>query len=108
MDVRTQTTVTGITTQNGKVTGVDTPPDHLSAKYVVLATGAWTHPLGLTAGVDIPASWVHGEAIITEPIPPSMANAMSSASFFEEAASSERDRGCLGFEAARRGQCHVR
>jgi glycine/D-amino acid oxidase-like deaminating enzyme len=44
--------------------------------------------LGLTAAVKIPASWVRGEALITEPIPPSIANALSSASFFEEAASS--------------------
>jgi glycine/D-amino acid oxidase-like deaminating enzyme len=80
--------VTEITTQNGKVTGVNTPSEHFSAKYVVLATGAWTHRLGLTAAVNIPASWVRGEAIITESIPPSIANAMSSASFFEEAASS--------------------
>ncbi|MCJ7701671.1 MAG: FAD-binding oxidoreductase [Anaerolineales bacterium] len=87
LDVRTNTTVTGITTQNGRVKGIDTSSGHLSAGCVVLATGAWTHHLGLTAGVDIPASWVHGEAIITEQLPPSIANAMSSASFFEEAAS---------------------
>jgi sarcosine oxidase subunit beta len=85
LNVRTHTIVTKITTQNGKVTGVKTPAEHISAKHVVLATGAWTHRLGLTAAVNIPASWVRGEAIITEPIPPSIANAMSSASFFEEA-----------------------
>jgi sarcosine oxidase subunit beta len=88
LEVRTHTIVTEITTQNGRVTGVNTPTAHLSAKHVVLATGAWTHHLGLTADVNIPASWVRGEAIITESIPPSIANAMSSASFFEEAASS--------------------
>lgn len=87
LNIRTHTIVTKITTQNGKVTGVNTPSEHLQAKHLVLATGAWTYRLGLTAPVNIPASWVRGEAIITEPIPPSIANAMSSASFFEEAGS---------------------
>jgi glycine/D-amino acid oxidase-like deaminating enzyme len=75
--------------QKGRVTGVDTSSEHLAAGNVVLATGAWTRPLGRGVGVDIPALWVHGEAIITEPLPPTVSNAMSSASFFEEFDNSE-------------------
>jgi glycine/D-amino acid oxidase-like deaminating enzyme len=63
---------------------VETRSGPLFAGKVVLATGAWTRSLGLTAGLEIPAEWVHGEAIITEPIPPAIRNTMSSASFFEE------------------------
>jgi sarcosine oxidase, subunit beta len=89
LDVRPDTPVNQISVQNGKVTGVETPTGHLSARSIVLATGAWTHPLGLTAGVEIPAEWVHGEAIITAALPPSIANTMSSASFFEETSSAD-------------------
>lgn len=85
LDVSPHTPVIRITHQNGKVTGVDTPAGRFSSGRVVLAIGAWTRSLGLTAGVDIPALWIHGEAIITEVLPPSISNAMSSASFFEEA-----------------------
>ncbi len=89
LEARPHTKVTQIVTQNGKVTGVETPNGFLAAGYVVLATGAWTHSLGLTADLEIPAEWVHGEAIITEPLPPSVSNALSSASFFEETAAAE-------------------
>ena len=89
LDVRFHTPVTKIIAQNGRVRGVDTHDGFLPAGIVVLATGAWTRPLGLTAGVEIPAEWVHGEAIITEPLDPYINNAMSSASFFEETASVE-------------------
>jgi glycine/D-amino acid oxidase-like deaminating enzyme len=89
LDVRTQTPVTRISSQSGKITGVETRSGLLNTGNVVLATGAWTNPLGLTAGLEIPAQWVHGEAIITEPIRTSIRNAMSSASFFEETASVE-------------------
>jgi sarcosine oxidase subunit beta len=90
LEVHTQTPVTNISSQKAKITGVETRSGPFSAGKVVLATGAWTRPLGLTARLEIPAEWVHGEAIITEPIPPSISNTMSSASFFEETASVER------------------
>jgi sarcosine oxidase subunit beta len=43
----------------------------------------------LSANLEIPVEWVHGEAIITETLPPSISNALSSASFFEETAEAE-------------------
>ena len=89
LEVSPHTPVTRLSLQNGKIVGVDTTQGHLAAKWVVLATGAWTRSLGLSVGLDLPADWVHGEAILTEPIPPSVSNAMSSASFFEETASAE-------------------
>lgn len=85
LEVSPHTPVIRVTHQNGKITGIDTQAGLLSSGCVVLATGAWTRSLGLTAGVDIPALWIHGEAIISEALPPSISNAMSSASFFEEA-----------------------
>ena len=85
LDLATHTPVIGLTTQSGKITGVSTRTEHLSANYVVLTTGAWTRRLGRTVGLEIPAEWIRGEAIITEAISPSISNAMSRASFFEEA-----------------------
>jgi len=90
LKVLTHTGVNELATHNGKITGIKTRNGTFSSGCVVLATGAWTRPLGLTAGVDIPAEWIRGEAVITESLPPSIANAMSSASFFEEVASSDR------------------
>ncbi len=86
LEVRTNARVTGIHARNGRVAGVFTATEYLPAGYVVLATGAWTRFLGATAGVDLPARWIHGEALLTEPLPPSISNAMSSASFFEDSA----------------------
>jgi sarcosine oxidase subunit beta len=85
LEVRPHTAVTKLKTENGRITGVVTQAGPLSAGVVVLATGAWTRAVGRTAGVEIPASRVHGEAVITEALPPAVSNAMSSASFFEEA-----------------------
>jgi sarcosine oxidase subunit beta len=50
---------------------------------VVLAAGAWARPLAHTAGLDLPLRWVHGEALITEPLAPLTQHAISSAAFFE-------------------------
>jgi sarcosine oxidase subunit beta len=86
LEVSPHTAVTELITQHGKVIGVKTQNGILTAGCVVLATGAWTHSLGKTADLELAAEWVHGEAIITEPLPPSVSNALSSASFFEETA----------------------
>jgi glycine/D-amino acid oxidase-like deaminating enzyme len=40
-------------------------------------------------GVDIPVLWLHGEALVTEKLPPLVRNAMLSASFFEETEGAE-------------------
>lgn len=84
------TTVIGITTHKERVTGINTQAGHYSAGCVVLANGAWIRHLGKTAGVEIPALWVHGEAIITEALPAFISNTMSTASFFEDSGSPDR------------------
>ncbi len=73
----------------GASSGVDTSRGHVPAGWVALAAGAWARRLGRTAGVDLPLRWVHGEAIITEPLPPLANHAISSAAFFEETEDSE-------------------
>lgn len=83
LEVWTHTEVRGIQTRDDRVIGVETGRGPVSAQWVVLAAGAWTRGLGRTVGLDLPLRWVHGEALITEPLPPLTYNAMSSAAFFE-------------------------
>lgn len=89
LEVWPHTSVTQLEVQENRVTGVRTQHRRLSAGSVVLACGAWTRGLGLTAGLDIPLPWVHGEAVITEQLPPVVHNAMLTASFFEETEGAE-------------------
>ena len=105
LNISPHTSVTKLSIQNGKIAGVETPLGFFSAGNVILATGAWTRDLGLTADIEIPAEWVHGEALITEQLPPSMANAMSSASFFEESATA--DRTIVAFTMKQRAEGNV-
>jgi len=81
--VWTHTPVTGIQVRGGRVTGVTTARGPVSAQWVILAAGAWSHALGRTAGVELPLEWVHGEALITEVLPTTARNAMTTAAFFE-------------------------
>jgi glycine/D-amino acid oxidase-like deaminating enzyme len=84
LEVWTHTEVTQVCAQGGRVTGVDTCYGHVPAGWVVLASGAWAQHLARTAGVDLPLRWVHGEALVTEPLAPLTRHAISSAAFFEE------------------------
>jgi sarcosine oxidase subunit beta len=52
--VRTQTEVTGIITQDGKVTGVETSAGTVATESIVLAGGAWADRLLTPIDVDLP------------------------------------------------------
>jgi sarcosine oxidase subunit beta len=105
LEVWTHTEVTNVCTQGGRVTGVDTQAGHIPAGWVVLATGAWARRLAQTAGVDLPLRWVHGEALVTEPLPPLTSHAISSAGFFEETEESEEQ--VVGFCLRQRPEGNV-
>jgi sarcosine oxidase subunit beta len=77
------TPVTQINVTGGRVTGVTTPHGNFSAGTVVLATGAWTAPLGQTLGRNWTAPFVHGQALLTEPTPLRLHHHLASAAFFE-------------------------
>ncbi|MGD8625487.1 MAG: FAD-binding oxidoreductase [Anaerolineae bacterium] len=83
LEVWTHTEVTGIRVEGGRVQGVDTRRGPVAAGWVVLAAGAWTRRLARTAGLDLPLCWVHGEAFITEPLPPLTRHSIGSAAFYE-------------------------
>jgi sarcosine oxidase subunit beta len=48
------TSVTGLTTSNGQITGVETTRGKVSAEKVVIAAGPWTAGLAKCVGVDLP------------------------------------------------------
>jgi sarcosine oxidase subunit beta len=113
LEVWTHTEVTQVRVQGGRVTGVDvcdaqskgTQPRHVPASCVVLAAGAWAHRLAHTVGVDLFLRWVHGEAFITEPLPPLIGPAISSAAFFEQTEESEEQS--VGFCLRQRPEGNV-
>jgi sarcosine oxidase subunit beta len=82
--VWTHTEVAEVSVQGGHVTGVETQRGYVAVGEVILAAGAWARCLARTAGLDLPLRWVHGEAFITEPLPPLTRHAISSATFFAD------------------------
>jgi sarcosine oxidase subunit beta len=50
---------------------------------VILAAGAWSRRLAKMAGVELPLRWVHGEALVTESLPPLARHGMATSAFFE-------------------------
>ena len=105
LEVWTHTRVTDITLQGGRATGVVTPRGRVSARWVIVAAGAWAHEVGQWAGVNLPMGWVQGEAAITEPLGPIAQNAMATAAFFEATASAESQT--VGFCLRQRSHGHV-
>lgn len=61
-------TVTGVTTQSGRVTGVSTSEGDIEAEYVVNATGMWGREFGALAGVDVPLQALAHYYVVTDAI----------------------------------------
>jgi glycine/D-amino acid oxidase-like deaminating enzyme len=60
--------VTGVTTQGGRVQGVETTQGLFEAPVVVNAAGAWAREVGLFAGLDLPiTTWKHDTAFLRRP-----------------------------------------
>lgn len=57
---------TGIRTENGKVTGVETSQGLIETKIVVNAAGAWAHLVGRWVGVEIPIRPTKRQIVTTE------------------------------------------
>lgn len=65
--IEEDTPVTGITTDRGRVTGVRTEQDDVSAPLVIIAAGPQTRQVGAMAGVDLPIDPYRRMSFITEP-----------------------------------------
>ena len=63
------TTVTAVTTENRRVTGVTTSRGHIETEFVVNATGMWGREFGAMAGVDLPLQALAHYYIVTDAIP---------------------------------------
>lgn len=61
--------VTGISTEGGKVTGVETSAGRVSAPVVVNCAGPWAGLIGKMAGVDIPITPIRRQILTTTPLP---------------------------------------
>lgn len=113
LEVWTHTEVAKVCVQGGRVTGVEVREPRrkgagtrqIPAGWVVLAAGAWARRLARTAGVDLSLHWVHGEALITEPLPLLTRHAISSAAFFEQTEESEEQ--VVGFCMRQRPEGNV-
>jgi len=60
--------VTGVTTHNGRATGVATTQGNIKAEFVVNCAGMWARQLGALNGVCIPNQSTEHYYLITEPI----------------------------------------
>jgi sarcosine oxidase subunit beta len=70
VDFRFKEKIHRITTAGGRVTGIETDRGTIAAPVVVDAAGAYSRPLGKTAGIDIPVIPDAHEGAITEPVEP--------------------------------------
>lgn len=70
VEVRLGTEVTGIRTENGRVTGVTTSSGPLPARRVVNAAGGWSGQLSMLAGLSVPNLATRHEILATEPLKP--------------------------------------
>lgn len=66
----TDTRVTGFRMDGERIVGLETAGGPVVGDLYVLATGAWTRALAMTAGVDLPEDHIIGQACVTEALPP--------------------------------------
>ncbi|MFZ5824816.1 MAG: NAD(P)/FAD-dependent oxidoreductase [Bacillota bacterium] len=68
--IRTGVTVTGLTLEGDRVTGVQTDQGPVASDWVVLAAGPLSPQLAGTVGCELPIKPRRGQLIVTEPMPP--------------------------------------
>ncbi len=68
-DIQTQTEVTGISVERGRVTAIQTNRGEIATRVVVNATGSWGRQIAKMAGVDVPVFPQRLESMVTESIP---------------------------------------
>ncbi|MEK6324652.1 MAG: FAD-binding oxidoreductase [Acidobacteriota bacterium] len=73
--INRDTEVTGIRTEAGRVTGVETTKGTISTRRVVNAAGPYARDIGRMAGLDVPVLPYRRHIFITEPIEPGSAPA---------------------------------
>lgn len=65
----TDTAVTRILTENGRVSGVETNRGTIACRTVVNAAGPWSAPISATAGIPLPVVPLRRQMLTTAPMP---------------------------------------
>src|SRR2546422_3395028 len=66
--MRTQTPVTGITLNRGRVTGIETASGPITCETVVVAVGPWIEPVGAAPGLRFEPIPIRHQLWVTAPI----------------------------------------
>jgi sarcosine oxidase subunit beta len=67
VEIVEETPVTGILTENGRITGVETPQGTIATSTVVIAAGAYAGEVGKLANVEIQVAPYRRMSFVTEP-----------------------------------------
>lgn len=70
VELKTNTEVTDVISENGKVIGVETGSGRISANFVVNAAGAWAREVGQMAGMELPVSPRRRKLMVVNPEKP--------------------------------------
>jgi glycine/D-amino acid oxidase-like deaminating enzyme len=84
------TPVTGFDLDSDRIRAVLSGGTRYSAETVVVAAGPWTAQVTGWAGDTVPVGFHHAEAMVTEPLPPTIRNHVGLAGFYEMIHASRR------------------
>jgi len=96
VEIHPFTEVTGITRENGRVTGVETSAGRVSAGTVVSVTAGWSSTIAAMVGLQLPIITHPLQAFVTEPLKPLIDKAISSANLHAYAYQTERGEVVIG------------
>jgi sarcosine oxidase, subunit beta len=98
VEIHPYTTVTGVTHENGRVTGVDTNRGHVEADVVVSAVAGWSTLVCDLAGVRLPITTHILQAFVTEPMKPFLDVIIVSAQMHVYVSQTDRGEFLIGAE----------
>jgi sarcosine oxidase subunit beta len=94
--IHQNTEATGITVENGQVTGVETTRGHIQTGTVLNATAGWCTTIAAMAGVRLPVTSVPLQANVTEPLKPFLDVVIVSGSLHMYVSQSDRGELVMG------------
>jgi sarcosine oxidase subunit beta len=97
-EIHPYTTVTGITQENGRVTGVETNRGRVEADVVVSAVAGWSTLVCGLAGVRLPITTHILQAFVTEPVKPFLDVIVVSAQMHVYVSQTDRGEFLIGAE----------
>ena len=98
VEIHPYTQVTGITRQNGRVTGIETNRGAISAGTVISCTSGWSSLVGRLAGIEVPITTHILQACVTEPVKPLLRKIIVSGTLHIYISQSDRGEFVMGSE----------